>query len=63
MKSARLKLKRTKIKNSMVRDKYGNLKKNAWNQWMKEEIDTIDKQIEELNEEYIKTHIFKNLED
>lgn len=63
MKLARLKLKRAKIMKSMLRDKYGNVKKCGWNRWMKEEVDKLDEEIDKREEEYLKTHIFKNLED
>lgn len=42
MKIAKLKMKRSKIMNQVLRDKYGNVKKNAWNQWMIEEADKLE---------------------
>lgn len=63
MKLARLKLKRTKIMKSMLRDKYGNVKKCGWNQWMKEEIDKLDEEIDKREEEYLLTKVFPNCEN
>lgn len=63
MKLVKLKMKRTKIMNSMIRDKYGNMVKNAWNQWMKEEVDKLDEKIDQLEEEYLLTKVFPNCEN
>jgi len=49
----KLRMKRSKISRSLIRDKYGNVKKNGWNRWMIEEIDKLDKEIEKRQWEYI----------
>jgi hypothetical protein len=46
MKKIQIKIKIRKLHNSFVRDKWGNLKDIYWNQMIKEEIEKLEKLIE-----------------